>query len=83
MKNYLAEQGGISEGNVCMTDGTFFEDMRAKERKILEEIDPEGLKELDRIDAERKAQESDEEESEEKFMQPAAVKEKSEKKVGI
>ena len=37
---------------MCSTDGTFFEDMRAAERRILAEIDPEALKILDQEDAE-------------------------------
>jgi len=51
-RDYLAEQGGVYEGDVCTTDGTFFDDMRRKEREILAEIDPEALKILDEEDAE-------------------------------
>lgn len=52
-RDYLTEQGGVYEGDICMTDGTFFDDMRRKEREILAEIDPEALKILDEEDAER------------------------------
>ena len=34
------------------TDGTFFEDMRAKERRILAQIDPSALAILDAEEAE-------------------------------
>lgn len=61
-KDYLAEQDGMYKGNVCIADGTFFDDMRKKEREILAEIDPEGLEELDRIDAENSSQEGSGEE---------------------
>lgn len=38
-------------GPICSTDGTFFADCRAEERRILSEIDPSALAILDAEDA--------------------------------
>ncbi len=62
-RDYLAEQGGVYEGNIRTMDGTFFEDMRRKEREILAEIDPEALKILDEEDAERERLYAEEDEN--------------------
>ena len=47
-------------GRPIETDGSFFDDMRAAERRIIAEIDPEGLADLDREEAELAAAEDDE-----------------------
>lgn len=39
-------------GPICSTDGTFFADFRAEERRILSKIDPSALAILDAEDAE-------------------------------
>ena len=39
-------------GPICSTDGTFFADCRAEERRILSKIDPSALAILDAEDAE-------------------------------
>lgn len=58
----------------CTTDGTFFEDMRAMERKILAEIDPEALVILDQEEEEmeREYQEEPVREREEEQRKAAA-----------
>ncbi len=46
-------------GPIISTDGSFFEDMRAKERRIIAEIDPDSLDEFDK-ETERMNAENDE-----------------------
>lgn len=50
-------------GRPIETDGAFFDNMREAERRIIAEIDPEGLADLDREEKELAAMTDDDEDS--------------------